>query len=240
MKIAIAGYGRMGKAVEQVAQAMGHEIVAIVDAEHDWAEMKDNLKKADVAIEFSFPEFAADNINKCFDLDLPVATGTTAWESALPRVKARCEAENKSLLVASNFSIGMNILFRLNGFLAGIMDKFDQYAPFIEETHHAKKLDKPSGTAKQLAADLVKKVNRLESWRMSDKAGMNHLPVTSHRINDVPGTHKIRYVSDEDIIEINHTAKSRIGFARGAVYAAHWLVGKTGFYTMDDFMADNI
>lgn len=230
----------MGKAVEQVALGNGHEIVAVIDAEADWIGKENDLKKAEVAIEFSLPETAAENINKCFDLNLPVATGTTAWEKSLPQVKARCLSESKSMLVASNFSIGMNVFFRLNHQLASMMDKFDQYEVQVEETHHVNKLDKPSGTAKQLANEIVNVMTRLGHWEPEKKGLPDVLPVISHRLDDVPGTHKIRFASEEDVIEINHTAKSRIGFARGAVSAAEWLKGKTGFFTMDDFMADII
>lgn len=240
MKIAILGYGRMGKAVEQIALSKGHEIIAVINSGADWANNENNLRKAEVAIEFSLPETVAGNINRCFDLNLPVATGTTAWEKSLPQIKARCESESKSLLVAFNFSVGMHVFFRVNQHLATIMDKFGQYEVQIQETHHAKKLDKPSGTAKQLAGEIVNVMSRMDRWESDKKSSADVLPVISHRLEDVPGTHKIIYASDEDVIEINHTAKSRIGFARGAVQAAEWLNGKTGYFTMDDFMADII
>lgn len=240
MKIAIIGYGKMGKAVEQVALEKGHEIAAVIDSEADWERKMQDVKTAEAAIEFSTPRTVAANLNRCFDLDMPVVTGTTAWEDALPEIKARCESQSKALLVASNFSIGMNIFFRVNHHLAAMMDKFTQYEANLEETHHVKKLDTPSGTAKQLADEMIKVIRRLDSWEADKKSSPEVLPVISHRLEDVPGIHQISYTSAEDVIEIKHTAKSRAGFARGAVQAAEWIVGKTGFFTMNDFMADII
>lgn len=240
MKIVIIGYGKMGRAVEKVALAKGIEIVACVDSEDDWAANIDKIKFADVAIEFSTPQTVASNLHRCFDIDLPVVTGTTAWEHKLPQIKSRCISESKSLLVAPNFSIGMNIFFKLNKYLAGVMDKFEQFEPVIEEIHHKKKLDQPSGTAKHLAESMINIINRLDQWKPGNEMSGGILPVISHRTDDVPGIHKISYASEEDLIEIQHTAKSRAGFAQGAVIAAEWIVGRTGFFTMDNLLADII
>ncbi len=238
MKIAIAGYGRMGRAVEKAALEKGHQIVARIDAEKDWEEQAVEIKQADVVIEFSMPSTVVSNVLKCFDLNLPVVTGTTAWEKDFPNVKSRCLSGGKALFVASNFSFGVNILFHLNRRLAAMMNGFGQYEPAIEETHHIKKLDKPSGTAIQLANDLVNELDRKTNWSSGQNAVNGEIPVISHRLEDVAGTHIIRYESEEDTIEIKHTAKSRAGFARGAVTAAEWLVGKKGVFTMDDLLAE--
>lgn len=240
MKIAIVGYGRMGKAVEKVARANGHEIVATVDAESDWKDKAAQLKTADVAIEFTTPATAAESIKRCFELNIPVVTGSTAWEDDFPEILRLCEKENQALFKSSNFSLGVNIFFKLNRQLAAMMDQFDQYKPVIEETHHIKKVDKPSGTARVLAGDLVSALRRIKLWTQDEKAKNDELAVISHRSEDVPGTHVVRYSSAEDVIEIKHIAKSREGFARGAVMAAEWLPGKEGFFTMDDLLAEVI
>jgi 4-hydroxy-tetrahydrodipicolinate reductase len=238
MNIAIAGYGRMGRAVEKAAMEKGHHILARIDAEKDWKEQAGEIQRADVVIEFSTPSTVVANVLRCFDMNLPVVTGTTAWEKDFPEVKSTCLTQGKSLFVASNFSVGVNIFFHLNRKLANMMNAFGQYDPTIEEIHHVKKLDRPSGTAKQLADDLVKGLDNKTKWSLGENGGEGEIPVISHRLEDVPGTHIIRYESPEDTIEIKHTAKSRAGFARGAVKAAEWLIGKKGVFTMDDLLAD--
>ena len=240
MKIAIVGYGRMGRAIEKAALAQGHEIVVAIDSENDWQTYSGKLAKADVAVEFTTPETAAENISRCLRLKVAVVTGTTAWEDRLPEIKKQCLDQNGTLFIASNFSIGVNIFFRLNNWLASVMDKFNQYDPSIEETHHTGKLDKPSGTAKQLADGLVAELRRKKGWDSGESKKKDHLPVISHRLEDVPGTHVVRYESAEDILEIKHTAHSREGFARGAVMAAEWLQGKKGVFSMDDLLSEMI
>lgn len=240
MKIAILGYGKMGRAVEEVALAKGHEIVAIVNSKAGWQKHSTAIRQAEVAIEFSTPDAVAENLSGCFRLGLPVVCGTTAWEHRLAEIKKQCMEREGALFVASNFSLGVNIFFKLNRQLASMMDKFNQYNPVIEETHHTGKLDKPSGTAKQLANDVVAEMRRKHNWLPGQHAGTVKIPVISRRLEDVPGTHVIRYESAEDILEIRHTAISRTGFARGAVMAAEWLPGKKGFYTMSHLLADVI
>lgn len=240
MKIAIVGYGRMGRAIEKAALAKGHEIVVVIDSENDWQTYSGNLAKADVAVEFTTPETAAKNISRCLGSKMPVVTGTTAWEDRLPEIKKQCLDENGALFIASNFSLGVNIFFRLNKWLATVMDKFNQYDPSIDETHHTGKLDKPSGTAKQLAEDLINELRRKKKWVSGESVDKDLVPVISQRLEDVPGTHVVRYESAEDILEIKHTAHSREGFARGAVMAAEWLQGKKGVFSMDDLLSEMI
>lgn len=240
MKIAIVGYGRMGRAVEKAAIARGHEIVVVIDSENDWEKCSVKLSQADVAVEFTTPETAADNIQRCLRLEVPVVTGTTAWENRMPEIKKQCLDQNGALFIASNFSLGVNIFFRLNRWLATVMGNFNQYDPTVEETHHTGKLDKPSGTAKQLADGLIAELRRKKGWDSGESNKKDHVPVISYRLQDVPGTHVVRYDSPEDTLEIKHKARSREGFARGAILAAEWLQGRKGIFSMDDLFSEMI
>lgn len=240
MNIAIVGYGRMGKAIEKAALASGHRIFVIIDSEEDWEKYSDKLPEADVAVEFTTPETAAENVARCLKLKIPVIVGTTAWDDRIPEIKSLCLDQGGTLFIASNFSLGVNIFFRLNKWLATVMDKFNQYDPVIEETHHTGKLDKPSGTAKQLASGLIAELKRKKQWVPGESSVADDLTVISHRIEDVPGTHVVHYDSAEDTFEIKHTARSREGFARGAVMAAEWLQGKKGVFSMDDLLSEMI
>lgn len=238
IKIALIGYGKMGKQIEQLAVSLGHEIVLKVDKETISLFTSENLRKADVAIEFSQPAAAFFNITKCFDAGIPVVTGTTGWYDQLAEVKEMCVIKNGSLLYASNFSIGVNLFFELNQKLKIIMQDQRQYDVSIEEIHHTQKLDKPSGTAITLANDILLNSPEKQKWSIddSDRNKKDKLYIHSVRKENVVGTHSIKYESAIDKIEIIHEAFSRKGFAEGALLAAKWLIGKKGFFEMGDFL----
>jgi 4-hydroxy-tetrahydrodipicolinate reductase len=238
MKIALIGYGKMGKIIGALAEKEGIEVVVKIDAEADWEKNENNLRAVDAAIEFSTPTAAIANIRRCFNLNIPVVCGTTGWEDQLTAIKNECILNNNALFVAPNFSPGVNVFFLLNRYLAEIMNKMEQYDLSVEEIHHIHKLDTPSGTAKALAGDLTKLIDRKKNWVNHATSVIRELPVISHRTGEVPGTHIIRYFSEVDEIEIKHTAKNRTGFAQGALLAARWIVEKRGFFTMDNLMDD--
>jgi 4-hydroxy-tetrahydrodipicolinate reductase len=238
MKIALIGYGKMGKIIGVMAQKEGIEAPAIIDSEADWKKNETNLNTVDAAIEFSTPSTAIANIRRCFSLNIPVVCGTTGWEDQVETIKNECLANNQTLFYAPNFSLGVNVFFLLNCYLAEIMNTMDQYDLSVEEIHHLHKLDAPSGTAKALAGDLTKLIDRKKNWVNHATSMESELPVISHRTGEVAGTHIIRYSSEVDEIEIRHTAKNRSGFAHGALMAAKWIIGKKGFFTMDNLMDD--
>lgn len=238
MKIALSGYGKMGKEIEKIALDRGHEIVVKFNDPDDWIGKDEELKQADVAIEFSMPHSVVSNIFKCFDANVPVVVGTTGWFGQLEHVKQVCQEHNRSILYASNFSIGVNLFFEVNRVLASLMNEHEDYKVSMEETHHTAKVDSPSGTAIKLANDVIDNLDRKDVW-INEKSSKDYeLEVVSHRVENVPGTHVVKYASDIDDIEISHTAKSRVGFAKGAVLAAEWLADKKGVYTMSDLLKD--
>ncbi len=223
MKIALLGYGKMGKAVEALALERGHSVGVTIDDEDDWMEKIESLRECDVAVEFSTPATVVGNIMRCFDMGMPVVVGTTGWYDQLESVVHDCQQREQALFVASNFSIGMNIMFELNRRLAQLMDGREEYAASITETHHVHKLDAPSGTAISLANDMKEELGRT-------------VPITSIREGEVPGIHEVVYDSDIDTLTLRHSAKSRKGLALGAVLAAEFLEGKKGYYTMRDML----
>ncbi len=233
MKIALIGYGKMGKEIEQIALSRGHEIV--FTSNHAITNSSDQIKSADVAIEFSQPDAAANNILACFDLGIPVVVGTTGWYNRLNEIKSEAESKGGTLLYATNFSIGVNILFHINEKLASIMNDVQEYEPSIQEIHHLQKLDKPSGTAITIAEGILQNLDRKKQWTL-DEPSADDLHIDVLREPEVPGTHIIKYDSEVDFIEIKHEAKSRKGFALGAVKAAEWLQNKKGVFTMKDFL----
>ncbi len=235
MKIALIGYGKMGHELEKAALAQGHVIVATVDNPQEWTERLDLLKQADIAIEFSQPDQAFANINRCFDLRLPVVVGTTAWYDRLDEVKKRCLEEGQALFYAPNFSIGMNIMFLLNKQLARFADQY-HYRISLAETHHIHKLDKPSGTAAKLANDIIAESSRYQSWSISEPYPADCLPIEVTREGEVFGIHSVIAESPADRITLTHEAFSREGLAQGALAAAQFLLGKKGVYTMEDFI----
>jgi 4-hydroxy-tetrahydrodipicolinate reductase len=236
LKIALIGYGKMGKAIEGIAIERGHEIVLRIDAENTEALNNDNLQQADLAIEFTNPDSAINNIKQCFDAAIPVVCGTTGWLEHWDQIKADCENKNGSFLYASNFSIGVNLFFELNKKLAQLMQNRPEYNCSIEEIHHTAKKDAPSGTAITIAENIIASNPNKKNWVLGETADINSLSITSKRIDPAPGTHIVSYNSVIDSIEIKHTAHNRIGFATGAVLAAEFLLGKKGVYGMGDVL----
>lgn len=241
MKIAIIGYGRMGRLIEEVAKNRDLEISCIIDADDIDKFSSEEFRRSDVAIEFSTPDSAVDGILACFAAKVPVVVGTTGWDSSLPDIKSMCEKGAGTLLYASNFSIGMNIFMAMNRYVTKIMDTFDSYNPSLTEIHHVHKLDHPSGTAVTLANQLTALSHRFKKWvekEFGEKPEDGFLPVYSKREGEVPGIHTITWESDCDSIIMTHDAKNRLGFARGAVSAAQWLAGRQGFFSIGDFLSD--
>ena len=237
MKIALSGYGKMGKEVEKAALKRGHTIVCIADKPEDWDKMKSMLSQCDVVIDFSLPTSAPEVINTCFDQNIPVISGTTGWEKELKKAETRCREENKTFFYAPNFSIGVNIFFEINRKLSSMMDGHIDYIPNIHEIHHIHKLDAPSGTAIALAAGITENHTGFDKgWTMDQDGNSGEISITSERINEVPGTHTVAWNSKTDTLEITHTAHSRQGFALGAVIAAEWVIGRTGFFGMKDLL----
>ena len=234
MKIALIGYGKMGKTIEQIALQRGHQIVSIIDINNTADFDSEAFRSADVAIEFTTPATALGNSMRCFEANVPVVSGTTGWLSHLDEVKAKCEQEGKTFFYASNFSVGVNIFFALNRYLAKIMNGFPAYDVRMTEVHHIHKLDAPSGTAITLAEGILDNVERKERWTLETAEQPTDLPIHAIREGEVPGIHEIIYESEADTISIKHDAKSRAGFALGAVIAAEFTAGKKGFLGMND------
>jgi len=231
MKIALLGYGKMGKTIEQIALQKGHEIVLKVDENTETFD----ITLADVAIDFSIPSVAFRNISTCLKNNVPVVSGTTGWLDKFEEATDLCKKNNGGFIYASNFSLGVNIFFELNEYLAKMMGNLSQYDISMEEIHHTQKLDAPSGTAISLAQDIIKHTNK-NSWALDVTNNNTEIPIVAKRIPEVAGTHTVEYKSEVDTIEIKHTAHNRGGFALGAVTAAEWLVGKQGVFTMKDVL----
>lgn len=227
----------MGQAIEAIALGRGHEIIHRIDINSSHLLEKEHLQQADVAIEFTTPETAYQNIIRCFDANVPVVCGTTGWLDKLPQVKSQCLEKHQAFLYASNFSIGVNIFFELNRRLAELMAPQSAYGVSMEEIHHTQKKDAPSGTAITLAEQILEKVPGKKGWVNEESSDPAQLAIISKRINPAPGTHTITYSSPIDDITITHTAHSREGFAAGAVTAAEWLKGKKGIFTMKDVLS---
>lgn len=236
MKIALIGYGKMGKTIEQIARERGHRIVSIVDINNPEEFQSDAFKSADVAIEFTTPATAFTNYLRCFEAGVPVVSGTTGWLEHMGEIKEKCEKEGKTFFYASNFSIGVNLFFALNKYLARLMNRFPAYDVRLTETHHIHKLDAPSGTAITLAEGILENIDRKERWTLETADQPADLPIHAIREGEVPGIHEIVYESDADSISIKHDAKSRAGFALGAVLAAEFTAGKKGFLGMNDLL----
>lgn len=242
MKFALIGYGKMGKAIEQVIidQNKGDEVVLRITQANAHELTAENLKGVDVAIEFTTPHTAVDNIYKCFEAGVPVVVGSTAWLDKLGEVKAQCSLHNGSLFHSPNYSIGVNIFWEVNRKLAQLMNHQPQYRVSMEEIHHTEKLDAPSGTAVKTAEVILQEHKASKGWELAT-AGAEHAPdallIVAKREPNVPGTHVVTYTSSVDYLEFKHEAKSRRGFAEGAVLAARWLVGKKGVYEMKDLLA---
>lgn len=235
MKIALVGYGKMGKEIEAIALKRGHTIVLKIDKDNSEIVTKSDLEKADVAIEFSTPHTVLENIKKCINASLPIVVGTTGWYDHFDEIKRFCSEKNGSLFHATNFSLGVNLFFKINSYLAELMNKYSNYEVSMEEIHHIHKLDKPSGTAITLANQVIEKLDRKNKWSI-DAPSADALFIKDIREGEVPGTHILKYHSDVDDIEIMHKAHNRKGFALGAVIAAEFLHGKKGIYTMSDLI----
>ena len=233
MKIVLFGYGKMGKEVEKIALERGHELILRIENNEEY-----DISEADVAIDFSVPSAAFNNITSCFKKNIPVISGTTGWLEDYEKAVTICKKNNGSFIYASNFSIGVNLFFELNDKLSRIMNSNNNYTPSIEEIHHTKKLDAPSGTAITIADQTIKNSSIKEWCLQTNRAKVDKeiIPISSKRIKDVPGTHIVAYKSEIDSIEIKHTAHNRKGFAHGAIIAAEWLINKNGVYTMKDVL----
>ncbi len=236
MKIALIGYGKMGQEIEKIALDRGHEIVSKIDVSSSDSFNDDQFKSADVAIEFTRPEAAYENYLKCFEANIPVVSGTTGWLDKLPEIQDRCKNDNQAFFYASNFSLGVNIFFELNKQLARIMNKMNEYNVSMEEVHHTQKLDAPSGTAITLAEGLIENIDSKSNWKLDKEGDASDIAIKAIREGQVPGIHTIKYDSAVDEIIIHHSAKSRKGFALGAVLAAEFVKGKTGYLTMNDLL----
>lgn len=236
MNIAIIGYGKMGQEIEKIALKRNHKIVSIIDQENHWVEFADEIRKADVAIDFSTPSSVYNNIRNAFNNNLPIVVGTTGWKDRLPEIRTLCAKMDQSLIYSSNFSIGVNLFFELNKKLATLMKDYPEYDVNIEEIHHTSKVDSPSGTAIKLADDILNIIKHKSKWVNSEETEDEELQIESKRISNTPGTHIITYNSKIDSIEIKHTAHNRQGFAQGAIMAAEWIVNHKGVFTMKDVL----
>jgi 4-hydroxy-tetrahydrodipicolinate reductase len=231
MKIALLGYGKMGKVIEKIALERGHEIVLRKSSTSAY----DGLENADVAIDFSIPSAAVSNITKCLQLNVPIVSGTTGWLDDYPKMVALCKKKKGAFIYGSNFSLGVNLFFELNNYLAKMMSKFNQYSVSMEEIHHTQKLDAPSGTAISLANGIIENSDYID-WSLDKNSNENNIYIDAQRIENVAGIHSVFYTSAVDTIEIKHSAHSRDGFAFGSVIAAEWLLGKKGVFTMRDVL----
>jgi 4-hydroxy-tetrahydrodipicolinate reductase len=236
MELAIIGYGRMGHEVENIALQRGHSIRLIIDVDNASDLNRQNLAGVDVAIEFSLPSTASHNITVCLNNCTPVVSGTTGWQIDFEKIKELCANNKTSFIHSNNYSIGVNLLFRLNTELAKQMNKYDEYAVSIEETNHIKKLDAPSGTAITLATSIINEHDRYSSWHKGNIDGNGSIPVESIREGEVTGTHIVKWSSDIDSISLIHDSKSRKGLALGAVVAAEFIAKRVGVFTMEDVM----
>ena len=236
MNIAIIGYGKMGHEIEKICRERGHNIVCTIDVGEESKFDSEEFKNADVAIEFSSPESALNNYKRAFAGNVPVVSGTTGWLDNIDEVKQACEKDGQTFFYASNFSLGVNILFAVNKYLAKIMNDFPEYNVHVDETHHIHKLDAPSGTAITIAEGILESLERKKQWELDKQTNDEDLQINAFRKNEVPGIHTIKYESEVDSIELTHDAKSRKGFALGAVVAAEFTVKNKGFLGMEDLL----
>jgi 4-hydroxy-tetrahydrodipicolinate reductase len=244
MKIALLGYGKMGRIIEKIAIDRKHQVVLKIDHDNQHELTAENLQMADAVIEFSTPASVISNIEHCFNARVPIVVGTTGWYNELQQVKQQCEQSGNSLIYATNFSVGVNIFFHVNRMLAKIMNNYPYYDVQVEEIHHTQKLDSPSGTGITIAEGIIANLDSKNEWvnvlttdgdeTADDNIKSDQLLIESFRINNVPGTHTVIYDSEVDMIEFKHTAHNRNGFALGAVLAAEWIQGKKGFHSVED------
>lgn len=239
MNILLLGYGKMGQLIGQIAESRGHHLLAKINLDNREELMILDPKSIDIAIEFSQPEAAIQNIKWALERNIPVLSGTTGWMEGKLEIEKLTHDRNGTFFYASNYSIGVNVFFKVNQFLAKLMNETGGYKASVEEIHHTAKKDAPSGTAITLAEGIIDSINALEKWHLIEDQNENEhaLPITSKRIDPAPGTHIIRYQSEIDTLEISHTAHSREGFALGAILVAEWIPGKKGVLSMDDFLS---
>lgn len=238
MKIALIGYGKMGRAIDEAATDAGHEVIMKITSANTEELTGDKLSLCDVAIEFTNPASAPANIKACIDAGIPVISGSTGWLERFEEVKKYCEDKNGTFLYASNFSIGVNIFFEINKRLATLMSSQKEYDVSIKEIHHTQKKDAPSGTAISLAQQILEERNDKTGWSLSDKPQAHEIGITAQRTDPAPGTHHVKYSSAIDDLEIIHTAHSRKGFAAGALIAANFVAGKKGIFSMSDVLKE--
>lgn len=238
LSIGLLGYGKMGRAIEQIALERGHRIAWRIDVGNRAEFGASELREAEVAIEFSRPDAAYDNVADCLRAGVPVVSGTTGWLAQLPEAQLLCEQLGGALLWSSNFSVGVNLFFAINRYVSQLMNGRAEYEPFLTETHHIHKLDAPSGTAVTLAEGLIGQLERKKNWALADQKALepSTLPITALREGEVPGTHTLEWRSPVDTITLTHTAHSRSGFALGAILAAEWLPGKKGIFSMAEVL----
>ena len=236
MKVALIGYGKMGKTIDKIARSSGHNIVRKIDVSTS-DRLTDLNKEVEVAIEFTRPESAFENISYCIKNRIPVVSGTTGWLDRMPEIEKLVKQYDGTFFYASDYSIGVNIFFMLNRYLAKAMNDFEQYDLILKEIHHIQKLDAPSGTAITLAEDILKHIKRKQVWKNKESNLASDLSILSERFDEVPGTHIVKYHSEIDDIELKHTAHSRDGFAQGALQAAQWILDKKGILGMQDMLA---
>ncbi len=236
MKTAIIGYGKMGREIEKILLERGHEVALIIDQENQHELNASHLQGIDVALEFTTPATAYENLKRCIACHIPVVSGTTGWTSRLEELERYCKEEGSALFYASNFSLGVNLLFRLNRQLARLMNRFGQYEVTIEEVHHTQKKDAPSGTAITLAEGIIKEMERKTGWVNQSEAEENKIAITSVREGMIPGIHTVTFESKDDTLQLRHEIKHRRTLAEGAVVAAEFLCGKQGVYTMEDLL----
>ena len=234
MKVAIIGYGKMGHEIEQVLLQRGHSVALIIDQNNAGDLNAENLAEIDVAIEFTTPDTAYTNVRTCIECGTPVVSGTTGWHDRLEELQALCREKDSTMIWSSNYSLGVNITFRINRYLAELMNRFDAYNVSMEEIHHTQKKDAPSGTAISLANDILERVERKDKWVNKPTTDANAIEITSLREGTVPGTHTVTYTSEDDKIEIKHTLFSRRALALGAVVAAEFIAPRKGVFTIDD------
>jgi 4-hydroxy-tetrahydrodipicolinate reductase len=236
MRIALLGYGKMGKAIEEIAVGKGHEVALKIDENNTGDFTKENMSKADVAIEFTNPHSAYDNVRKALDFGIPVVSGSTGWTDRLDEIKKFCREQGGAFLYSSNFSIGVNIFFEINRKLASLMNSHNEYEIHLEEIHHTEKKDAPSGTGISLAEQVLEEIKRKKRWVNNESNDPADLAIISKRIDPAAGTHSVKYSSSIDDIEIIHTAHNRKGFASGAVLAAEFIKDKKGIFKMKDVL----
>lgn len=234
MKAAIIGYGKMGREIEKILIERGHQVALIIDINNAEDLNAENLSQVDVAIEFTTPSTAYDNIRKCLECGAAVVSGTTGWTSRLQELKDLCKEKGGAMFYASNYSLGVNLMFRLNRELARLMNRVSGYNVAIEETHHTEKKDSPSGTAVTLAEDIIERIDAKKEWVNEPTSDQDKIGITSYRVGMTPGDHSVTYTSEDDVLQISHSIKNRRTLALGAVVAAEFLCGKKGVYTMDD------